>query len=533
MLNRIKRFWKSSGMRRLSVSRAKSANRWRKLMPVWLTLDFYWSLVKLPFTWFFGAWKDRHWRNLLWGTPAVVGLIVIALLFHRVRQLQGGIAAVYWDDARVAISTGDYARAEMLLDRILQHDRDHVEDARFGLASVYEKTGNADRAELLFNALAPDDRRGYRDAHRRLAMMLSEVVTEQSSVEVLARLKWHLDAAFDKDSPAMALAWGRYAVAVRDISAARAYLEVAAEEFPELWITLGEVNTRLGNSDQAMASYKKANAHLAVRIQEQPDDRNVRVDHATVLMRQGRLDEARQILEEGLRRDPDGQWHQLLAALFVNYHDLLSVQGGHAIGELLQPIAKSLESDPNFAPALSRLMSYVNARVEGNVELKTVLARVVAEGKEPALAHLALGNVFWKEQDTEAAMFHFERALSINAKLGVVMNNLAWLVAHQQPEPDFERALGMVNTAMQQEPANGSFLDTRGTILMLMSRDKEALDDFEKSLPTVLDPAAVHAKLAVLYEKLGRAEMAEQHRVLEQELRSAAEKATPETPQRR
>ncbi len=38
------------------------------------------------------------------------------------------------------------------------------------------------------------------------------------------------------------------------------------------------------------------------------------------------------------------------------------------------------------------------------------------------------------------------------------------------------------------------------------------------------DPAAVHAKLAGVYDKLGRGEMAEQHRLLEEQLRGASSK---------
>ncbi len=498
---------------------------WVSNIPVWLTPSFYWAVLAFPFRWFFAAWHDRRLKNLIWGIPAVVMMVLLAFVFHWIRQQSVGLGSHYWDSAKAALAAKDYAQAEMLLDRILQHNGTNVEDARYGLATVYEETGNTARAELLFNALAPDGRRGYRDAHRRLAMILADSVNERSTPEQLARLKWHLDVAADEESARMAFAWGRYAIATRDLESARRYLEIAAVEFPELWVTLGEVNTRLGNTEKALSSYEKATQFLAGQLEGKQDDRLTRVDYATVLMRLGRLDEARVVLEEGLKRDPEGEWKQLLAALYVNYHDLLSVQGGHQISELLSPIAQSLDNEPNFGPALNRLMAYATAKVEGNVELKKVLARVVAEGKQPALAHLALGNVCWMEGDTDGAVFHFERSLSINPKLSVVMNNLAWLVSHDPAKPDLERSMAMVNSALQEEPQNGSFLDTRGTIYMLMEKDKEALDDFEKALTTVKDQAAVHAKLAGVYDKLGRGEMAEQHRLLEEQLRGASSKA--------
>jgi len=249
------------------------------------------------------------------------------------------------------------------------------------------------------------------------------------------------------------------------------------------------------------------------------DDRNTRVDLSIALMRTGKLDEAKRVLEEGVQRDPEGNWNELLAALYVNYHDLLLAEGNHPVNELLLPISRALEHEPNFLPALERLTAHVRTSTDGNREVKSVLARVIAEGREPALAHLALGNVAWLEGDIEGGVFHFERSLAINPRLAVVMNNLAWLVSHDPVHMDLERALGMAEAAIELEPDNGSFLDTRGSIYLLMGRNREALNDFEKALPTVKDKATVHAKLADAYSKLGRHEIAQQHLRLEAELR--------------
>lgn len=499
---------------------------WISIFPIWLYPSFWFAVLGFPFRWFLGAWHERRLKHFLLGLPALTCLFAGGFLIHRIRQVDTTIANTYWDRAQQAILAKDYARAEMLLDRILQEDKARVEDARYALAVVFEETGNTERAEALFNALAPDDRRGFRDAHKRLSLILSDTINDQSTETELNRLKWHLDASADEESARMAVAWGRYSVAIGDLESARRFLEIAAVEFPELWATLGQVHSQLGNSELALASYEKAAAYLSGEMASRPDDRMVRVDYALVLMRSLKLDEARGVLEEGLRRDPEGQWKQLLAALYVNYHDLLIAQGGHPISELLMPIGKSLENEPNFGPALNRLMGYASANVEGNVELKSVLARVVAEGKEPALAHLALGNVCWMEGDKDGAVFHFERALRINDKLSVVMNNLAWLISHEEKNPDLDRAMGLITSALEKEPANGSFLDTRGTIYLMQQKYVEALDDFEKAARTVRDKAAIQKKLADVNEKLGRKEMAEQHRILQAEFEQAQAAAT-------
>jgi Tfp pilus assembly protein PilF len=147
---------------------------------------------------------------------------------------------------------------------------------------------------------------------------------------------------------------------------------------------------------------------------------------------------------------------------------------------------------------------------------------VVAEGKEPALAHLALGNICWVENDPDAALFHFERCVAINPKLSVVLNNLAWLLAHKEKEggQDLDRALAMANAALQENPAFPRFLDTRGTVLMKLERWNEALADLESALKGAANPADVHDMLAEIYAHLNHPVIAQQHQQLALELRN-------------
>ena len=283
-----------------------------------------------------------------------------------------------------------------------------------------------------------------------------------------------------------------------------------------MWQRLGDVNVALGNSDAAMTDYSHASEQLTAELQKRPGNHLARVDYADVLIRLGRIDEARTIIEEGQRIAPeeDATWRQLLAAVYVNIHDLMSLSGNSGIGDLLQPLSKSLEYDPNFGPALNRLMSYANAKTDGNIELRDVLSRTVAEGQKPALAHLALGNLCWLEGLTEQAVFHFERARKIDNKLSVVMNNLAWLIAHDEKNRDLDKALALVNEALIVSPDDSRFLDTRGTILFLQKDWNNALDDLEKAIDGVSDKTPTHLKLAEIYDNLDLPDIAAQHRLL-------------------
>lgn len=493
----------------------RNLQRWfsRFRMPRLLTIDFYWSLLTWPIRTAFTAWQQGRIRNLLLGLPALVAIVAIAWFSASSRLQARGISAEYWVKAQTAISQKQYAQAQLLLNRILQEDTAHVQDARHGLAVIFEEVGQEERAAALFRMLAPDNKQGYPDAHRRLAILTSSKINTQTPPEELKTFLWHLKAAKEEKSTGMALAWGRYSLAVRDLPSAQKYFRQAVQQYPELLITLGEVETVTGNQNAAISTYNQAAEYLSEEIRLQPSKSMSRIDYAQVLMRLGRFDEAKVILEEGLRISPDDAktWNWLLASLHVNFHDLMSVQG-KPISDLLGQLDRALNLDPNHGAALTRLMAYAEAKVNGNVELRSILARVIAEGKQPALAHLAMGNLCWLEDRRDVAMFHFEQAMAIRDDVPVMLNNLAWLISHDEKKPDVDRALGLINAALEKQPENPSFLDTRGNILVMKEQWRAALTDLEKALKGVKNKKPVHKQLSLIYSQLGMQEMADIHR---------------------
>lgn len=495
----------------------RNVGRWFKSiqLPRVLTIDFYFGIITWPVRTVFKAWQQGRLRNLLLGLPALVSIVAIAWLSASTRLQARGVSADYWVKAQVAISNKQYAQAQLLLNRILQENTAHVQDARHGLAVIFEEAGQKDRAAALFRLLAPDDKQGYPDAHRRLAILTSSKINTETPADELKTFHWHLQAAKEKKSAGMALAWGRYSLAIRDLPAARDYFRSAVNEYPELLITLGQVETLTGNQEAAVSTYNAAANYLSDEIRREPTKRLSRVDYAKVLMKLGRFGEARIVLEEGLRLSPEDEktWKWILSSLHVNLHDLMTMEG-KPVSELLTQLNQALTMDPNHGPALTRLMAYAEANVNGNIKLRSILARVIAEGQQPALAHLAMGNLCWMEDRRDVAMFHFEQALEIRDDIPVMLNNLAWLISHDEEKPDPDRALGLINAALEKQPDNPSFLDTRGSIYIMKENWRLALTDLEKSLSGVKDKKSVHGRLAIVYRKLGMEEIAEQHRLM-------------------
>lgn len=482
-------------------------------MPKMLTFGYYWSLFVIPFLWLGENWRHQRTRDLLFGIPAILGIIAVLAVVGQTQIQNSSLTASYYLAAEDSIVRKNYDYAELLLRRVLKRGDAHYSDAQYAMAILLDETGEKKRASQLFALLAPDDSRGNADAHRHLAMILANDVTWRSDPEDIKRLYWHLSAPGVDDSPAMAMAWGKYYLAVRDIKTAKQYFERAVDSFPELWQTLGIIEAATGNSAAAMTSYRNSSKYLSKKLGEDPESQRLRVDYAQVLINLGSLEDARSVLEHGKNADPDGPWQGLLASLAVGYHDMLAAKGA-PMSEVLTHLDRALSYDPNHGPALNRLMAYSKAEVNGNTELRTVLEGVIADGDHPALAHLAMGNLCWMENAREQAMIHFEMALEVRNDMGPLLNNMAWLVAHDKDEPDLERAMGLISAALETKPEDPSYLDTRGTIHFLGKKWREARVDLEKSLSGVRDKAAVHEKLAVVYDELKMQGIANQHRKL-------------------
>jgi Flp pilus assembly protein TadD len=94
------------------------------------------------------------------------------------------------------------------------------------------------------------------------------------------------------------------------------------------------------------------------------------------------------------------------------------------------------------------------------------------------------------------------QALALEGSMAVIANNLAFLLA-QEEEGDLGAALEMVNQAIQAEPENADFLDTRGAIHRKMGNLAEAAVDYERALEKSGDPSPIQASLAEVYETMG------------------------------
>ena len=149
-----------------------------------------------------------------------------------------------------------------------------------------------------------------------------------------------------------------------------------------------------------------------------------------------------------------------------------------------------------------------------------MLEALLAGGYATPFVHFVLGCRAWQAGETDSALFHLERAYELDEQLGLVANNLAWVLAHQQP-PDLERALTIIDSVLERWPDVAQYRDTRGQILVKLERWEDALDDLERALPQMTRNRQLHEALAQVYGKLGQASLAQKHEQLAEDLESS------------
>jgi Tfp pilus assembly protein PilF len=175
-------------------------------------------------------------------------------------------------------------------------------------------------------------------------------------------------------------------------------------------------------------------------------------------------------------------------------------------------LERALALNSNHTPVYMRLVSLYQQKPSATdaEKIKTALMESVAGDKPSAMAHFALSNFLWAEGNHSESEWHVEQAYKLQPGFAVVLNNLAWMLAHKE-EPDLERAFLLAKTAVKQAPNDPHCLGTYGTVLMIQKKYEEAIIPLQKALPNNRDAKAIHEALAKCHQELGKSDLANIH----------------------
>ena len=462
-------------------------------------------------------WRSREWKTaLLWAPCVVVATGIACLAAVCLSRPVQEVQARYLSEAKSAFQVKNYARAMTCYERIAPTSADRPE-ILYRLALTAEAANDYGRAATLMRELAPDDAKGFAPAHYWRARQFLGIVPQ--TPRTLAVAEEHLLRALDgelEDREAVHGLLGNIYVNTGKYDMAEPHLAKAAATKPIFRLPLARVFSARGNTERARQEGEAAVKFFAEKSRLDPANIPLRLAWADAVTFQERFQEAISILEEGLASSNSEIYHMATARVYVAWYD---VQKKHnsGVGELIALLDRGLNRDPSNKDLLNRLIAQLHYGGSGAEQGRKVLEALLAKGG-PAIGpiHFALAIDARLRNDVAAEKIHLERAYESDSKTGLIANNLAWVLS-QPPNPDYTRALTLVTVALEREPSNPSFLDTRGRIYLATERWKEALADLEVVLSKSPNTAGLHAALSKVYEKLGMKSLADEHNALANE----------------
>lgn len=242
-----------------------------------------------------------------------------------------------------------------------------------------------------------------------------------------------------------------------------------------------------------------------------------RLNAAEVLSVDSRFDESLQQLkaiEDEVKTSPQQsrRWKILFGQAMLANFDLKMKTGQfldaeEAIGFLNQVLAKGASGNG----VLERLvnLSFTDGKFAGPAEES--LDRLLVSGSANFQIYNIIGGRALQKKQVSKARGYLERAYNMARADPMVLNNLAIaLVRDEFTDP--ERALRLINEALEITPFQPDVLSTRAEVYVALERWEEARDDLEKALPKRPNSVQCHRLLALVWDQLGDSSLSEAHR---------------------
>ncbi len=296
---------------------------------------------------------------------------------------------------------------------------------------------------------------------------------------------------------------------------------------PADWLRLGRGYLEVGNNAKAEAYFDKVNDAV-------PKNPLVAANLAELLIRDGRLKEAREHLELLSRANPTSHfpWY------FLGVIDLEETNSVEAV----RMFQRSLQLKPDFEPAYSELavaylgqnqpaqaletlqrgldrfptsfrLVFLTAMAEARQEhydraiKEFKKAEAVAADKASELLtdrfYFQVGAILGQAGREEESVQYLEKAIERNPEFAEALNHLGYTWAEKGKNLD--QALDLIERAIEKEPDNPAYLDSLGWVLFKLGRTQEALPPLERAVRLLPEPdATVYDHLGDVLAKLGR-----------------------------
>jgi tetratricopeptide (TPR) repeat protein len=426
----------------------------------------------------------RRWSILLRGLPAltaVVGAVVVAVMVAR--HSPGRRTLGYEREAQLAWQRDDFERAKLCLRRLaLLNPAEPLHIYR--LAHCEARLGNASRTWALMESIAGTDRPGYAPAHMWQAQQLMR--RGHLSAEQLQAAERHLLCCLEvqPQSPEADALLGQLYLARGQSDQAEIHLQ-RVNAYGEPLLLLARLHSDQGKRGMARAEAAVALRFFQGRAEAEPKNVAFRLHWAEAAMLLDQYPMAVQILETGWKDSSVAAYRLALARTYDRWAATPAMQGAAQFGVRLLLVQQALRHDHGNPDALKRFLTLCQCQTPETAPTWEELRRRLAADPNSVGLQFIVAMHFHACGEPEQARRHFAAALRLDGSFAPILNNLAWIHSHSEAT-DPARSLPLIEAALQLDPANAHYRDTRGHVHARLGRWPDAVADLE--VATVLLP---------------------------------------------
>lgn len=320
-------------------------------------------------------------------------------------------------------------------------------------------------------------------------MVLAKLYLQEQKI---GNARLQLDGILDSspDSEQALLLQGTLKLLEKNYSEAEAVCKKALENKPDSsqWLTrLGVVYLAMRQTEQAMDVFKRA-------IELNPLQFDALQLILGLNLSERRFDEALALCEKQKEKVKGNVSAEAIVDNIVGNIYLARGDRGMAANQYAEAVGKA----PTFLSprmALARL-SVMEGRYDDAV---SELEKVLKINEEYLPACMALGNIFYAQNDKKKAEKYYRTTLKIEAGYGLAANNLAYILSSY--DNTLTEALSLAQTAVKKLPNDATVRDTLGWIHYRMGNSYRAYSEIEESLSLNPDYALANYHMGLLYYK--------------------------------
>ena len=405
------------------------------------------------------------------------------IILQNVLNKQPDSPKAQFNQARILYLKGNYVLAQKAAEKLLINETDSFQ--------VYTLLGNSLLGQRNFDpALA-----AYLEAQK---LSKDNPATIEQIVK-LYRMSGKLDLALDKLDylGKRFFLEPKYIQQKAEIYVLQEKYELAAREFNlllGLWGDNYELLLVLAQMQRGAKLYQDAEASLVKSLEIKPNFLYSKIELLRVYLLQKQVVKAEILAQELLKGNSSNATIQLLAG------DIQYAKNEFQKAQKYYLSALTLNN--NYLLAAIKLYNLARTQQIGERVFETTLITIVSKNPESYFHHNLLADFYLERNEKEKAKTHYEVLERVEnlPKKQSVYNNLANLYLHD----DLVKALTYINKALEIDPSNSHFYDTKGWILCLQNNFQQGLNLLRQSYAINSTNPANRYHIAYALNKLNR-----------------------------